>query len=1460
MAASRRPPRPATPACGRQPGCWRLGGRLACGLLLASLLLAGPVRAEEPEVRARAFGLRDTSEGRHAIDEVTRLHAAGDLAGALRMAQAGLERHAEDTYLEEQALASERWRPVGQVLEAWLLGLAPGQRERYDALCDPSVEPLLAAARARGDTAPLEEVRRRFRASRHGLEATRLLLERAMEAGDLRRVARLAEEVTARAPQDAAAWWRWMEALATLGEGEALARLQPPEGLVLATARGPMALDTRLAGLRDAAAATPAGAPASEAWPTWGGAPHRLASVPPGGRTLGLRWSLDSALAPREHDLPGREMEGDDQVDFVAALAGSFPLFPASDGRVLYVGDGRSLRAIDLYGGRLLWALERAQPGLPLVDPRGWLRGRSAIDRPFAPSLWRDRVIGTVEVQVDWVEERVLGTQTNFYMPRRSVVAVARDSGALLWRMGTQGLDRERLRNVHVCGEPVVVDDTVVAVASRNTGYEQVMMIGLEAATGRLRWERPLAYGQQETNLFGNPVKEFSAGAVSAREGVAYASTGLGCLCAVRVQDGALQWLASYDNIPIQPVQAWYQPRIRVPLAGPTAPLVTPALVVVAPGDARHVSAYERASGRLRWRVGLEEGVRAGYGVLRHVLGVAPVGGREAVLVTGGSVQALDLETGRLLARGRLEGNDARVLGQGIVRGREVLVPTSLGVQRFSLDGELKLVGTDPWPEGAVPGNLLALGSVLVVAGRGPLQAHYAWEEVERELARRRREHPGDAAVLLEAADLYLRGRGPGEARAAFRAALEVAEPGSALAERARRGLFDAWMAEGRARAGEDPVRGAPAWREALQAAATPAERVEARLALDLALAARHEERIENLERLYDEAGDEVTRLDGMDTGVPVRVLALLRIARAEEAARRAPAAVAALQRLLEAHGDELVAAERASALAHRRIAALVERFGPAAYAAQEASAREALAAARASGDATRLSRVLATWPNAAVVPEARLALGRALLEAGEPQRALVPLQDLRAETPEAPEAREGLVALRQALGALGAKGAERAVEAAQAGEDLPAVPEAAGGRLLLPLHLVQAEARGDEDVVLPLPVACEDGEVAPLALTSRGGTLRAYSLASGRLAFERAEAHASRAAWCEGTLVAALRGTLQGLDPATGEARWTQERMRSLHDLAVGRGTVVVLGQAPAEDGGARVLEAHDATTGLLLWSTALGQEPVFQLQVAGLQVLLSRQVQQAGGARTRTLVFDLLCGALRATLDPPVAMDLREVVLPGRIVHAGPPSSGTGRLVTCTRLPAGTPAWSALLEDNGPVTALLPHRDELWVLQHGGALTRLSLATGEVRSRTKVATGQAHARPAFGTSLCVHDGLLVVMALGARGASPLLAFDPQTGKLRWEVEGSPLAQSQQHALLAVGPHLVALWAGEDANRVRQARLKVVRAADGSVEQEVEQVLSGPHGVVAVSAGPAALLLVADGGAATYGPTSPAR
>jgi len=1448
----------------------------AAALLLAWAVLGAPgSSADEPQARARPFGVRDTTRARFAVEEARRLLAAGEVDRALRQIQEGLEQHAHDLYLEEQTEASERWRPAGAVLEELLDGLPAEALTRYDALTGPAAEPLRARALASGDEAPLLEIRRRFGAGRQGVEATRLLVERAMEAGDLRRAAMLAGEALHRAPQDALLWWRRMEALAALGDGAALAALAPPPGLVLETRRGPVALTARLEALR---AATPAAAGA-QGWPMWGGDPSRTRAAPAeSGRSTALRWVADTSLQPREHDLPGNEAEGDDQLDFEAHLDAYRPLFPAADARTLYVSDGRALRALDVFSGRPLWRVEDPLPGLPLLPSSMLARGRTAFDRPFAPTLWREHVIATLEVSTGWREDRVLNMQVNTYMPRRALVALSRENGRLLWRAGADEADRERLRRVHFCSEPVVADDVVVALGARYENYEDVALFGVSASSGRVLWETPLVYGQQETNLFGNPVKEFSAGAVSARDGVAYAGTGLGCLAAVRVADGRLQWLASYDVIPIEPVQVWFQPKIRRPRVGPTAPLVTRDLVVVAPGDALHVNAYDRTSGTLRWRAPHETLLRTRYGTLLQVVGVARMAGREALVLTSSTLDALDLATGRLLARGRFDPEGSQVRGQGAVRGREVLVPTSAGLQRFSLDAELKLLGRDAWSEEAEPGNLLALGHVLVVAGRGRLQGHYAWEDVERDLLRRRRERPGDPEVLLEAGDLYLRGRGPAEARAAFRAALDLAPPGSPLAERARRGLFDAWLAEGAERGKTEAVRGAPAWREALALAATPAEHVEARLALDGALAGRHDERIANLERLYEEAGDANASGSAADEAVSVRAVTLLRLARIEEDAQRPVQAVAALQRLLEVHGDARLGIEPARTLAQRRIAQVLAHHGPQPYAPFEERARAGLEAARAQGDAAALERVLATWPNASVVPAAQLALGQTLLATGQAAPAAERLRAMLARHPAHPLAASALVPLLRAYGILGALGARRAVlaaldelpadtlleldgrqvsalEAARAERGAPPQPPAdalpASWQLPLVERLVDPPA--DEEITLPVLLATEPGEQAPLALTVRGGMLRAYNLVKGERAFELPEADSRRAGWSEDTLALVLRGELRGVEPTRGATRWSREHLGAVHDLVVSRGVLVVTGQDPAAGSAERSLEAFDARTGLPLWSVPLGVEPVAGLSAVGGQVLLTRLRSDRSGQRTRLLVVDLLSGAPLREIELATAREARDLIVPGLVLTAGPDEQGGARRVAAIELATGRTRWNVALDNMSAVSALAADGERVWALQQDGRLTQLALADGARTHRTHVETGAARAAPALGTQAMVRDGRLTLLATGLRDGSPLLSFDLASGKLRWAVEAEPLARTQQHELLAAGDRWVVLTAGVDASGARRVLVRVVVAAEGTVEQEIEVAAGPANGLATLASGPGAILVVTGGGAAVY-------
>ena len=127
-------------------------------------------------------------------------------------------------------------------------------------------------------------------------------------------------------------------------------------------------------------------------------------------------------------------------------------------------------------------------------------------------------------------------------------------------------------------------------------GNEEIVF-SLDAQTGALAWMRPLAWGQQESNLFGAPVKELAASAPAVADGVVYASMGLGFVAAVDLQSGGPLWLASYQVLPMAAVQFWHEAPLRFPRVTPSPPMVVGDLLLVAPTDGRHLHAYDRRDG-----------------------------------------------------------------------------------------------------------------------------------------------------------------------------------------------------------------------------------------------------------------------------------------------------------------------------------------------------------------------------------------------------------------------------------------------------------------------------------------------------------------------------------------------------------------------------------------------------------------------------------------------------------------------------------------------------------------------------------------------------------------------------------------------------------------------------------------------------------------------------------------------
>jgi outer membrane protein assembly factor BamB len=1147
----------------------------------------------------------------------------------------------------------------------------------------------------------------------------------------------------------------------------------------------------------------------------------------------------------------------------------------------VFVSDGRSLRALDQLSGRPAWVVDVATPSLPLLRRGAVAHGRTALDRPFAPTLWRDLVIATLEVDRPYSADWLMNVLINTYLPQRALVAVDRQRGTLRWVAGEHPLDRLRLEGVHFASEAAVADDLVFAVGSRRRTQEDVGLFAFHAATGALAWERPLAYGQQETNLFGNPTKEFSAGAVSVADGVVYAQTGLGCLAAVDARSGTPRWLASYAIDPIPKVQAWYIPPLRIPRVGPVAPVISGDAVVVAPGDGLHLSAFDRRTGALRWRVphGMLE---TKYGKLGQVLGVARVHGREAVLATGAYVDAYDLANGRLLARGRFEPEQALVVGQGAIAGRTVLVPTTEGVQRFALDGELRLLGRDPWPKDAQPGNLLPLGQVLVVTGRESVHGYYSWDDVERDIARRREERPRDPEVLVEAGEVYLRGRGGPEARRAFEAALALADPASPIADRARRGLVASWLAEGDAKAERDPGAAAGAYRRALEQTTAPAERASVRLKLDAVLPAKSAERIENLERLYEESGRERGREEDGEAVFPIGPITLMRLSAVEAEAGHGAKAVAALQRMLREQGDVQVGAETAADLARRGVAALIQRFGPEAYAEEEARARALMARADpslANPDAAALERVLREYPNASVVPAALLGLGQKRLTDGWPAEAAERFRQVLARHPDGPEALTALALLARAYGLQGALGGRRAALASLAergtagrivvegrartpaewaAEERAARPDPPPGpapRGLVPPLAERAFEPPSEDpteITVPVPVAEDESEPSTIALTNRGSSrAQAYDLLGARASWALEDVAVQRAAHALGTLVLSTRGAWRGVAPADGTPRWERPDDDPVHEVIVARGQVVSWGQ---QGRSRRRLKARDPLTGDVLWTTALGGDHVYGLRAAGPWVLLTRARYDDGEARTSLLVFDGVTGTLQREIPLPPGPDRRDLVA-GSLFLQGVVETEGRRGVAAVDLATGRPRWSRALASAQPVTALAADGPRAWVLQQDGTLTALLVADGAVDATTRLALGErGRAHPAPNTQVHVADGRLTILLSAARGAPTLLAFELATGRLAWEVDPGAIVRSQQHSLFRSGDRFVLLLSGLDDEQALRVLARVVDARSGEVEQQVEPEVRATAGVVALDEGFGSLVLVTSAGTSLYG------
>ncbi|MHC5011543.1 MAG: outer membrane protein assembly factor BamB family protein [Planctomycetota bacterium] len=1051
--------------------------------------------------------------------------------------------------------------------------------------------------------------------------------------------------------------------------------------------------------------------------------------------------------------------------------------------------------------------------------------------------------------------------------------------------MGDDDEDREVLRSFTVSGPCVVSDGLVLGIASRYIGNHNVVFFALDASTGKLVWMRPLGWGQQELNLFGAPVKELAASAPAVSDGVAYASTGLGFTAAVDVRTGRPHWLASYEIQDIEPVQYWFKAPLRFPRVGPSPPVVAEDLLLLAPTDGTHLYAYDRADGRVRWRIPYPD--PPSFGATSHFLGVVDDGKRNVALLAGSRLEAYDLETGALLWYGMLQEDyeqENYPVGRGVAAGGQILVPTVKGLVRFSLEREGSFVGRDPWPPGATPGNVIALPQVLLVAARESLQAFYSWEEIEEDIRTRRRERPDDPAVLLEAGEIYRLGGALDRAESTFREALRMAEAArdAAAVARAEHGLFLTFFTHGKRLSADAPPQAIEAYHRALEWARNGAERVEARIRIDTLLTDEPAERAENLQRLVSEAHGVRAAFPGSRETLPARAMALLQLARVQLERGLATDAVDALQVLLREEGETRLGEEPARDRARRMVDEILQIHGGAPYAQHEAEAERLLAAFRASEDLALLERILREYPNATVVPEALFRRGARLLADRDPGAAAETLLRLLRDGAEASRTAPAAALLSRAYRLLGREGARRfaltwlrdryadhvftlddgeftgySFAAAEGYEPTPPEPEEAAPRArpLRELHFerVPEDSWGREVEVV------QGGEAQPpLALLTDNHALVAFDLKRARVAFRLSPGACHRALHVDGTLVLALTGALRGVSADGGRTRWDTDIDGYVVHLAGARGQVYALVQDATGAGGGRRLMALDATTGRRLWSSELGNADYRTLLARGPDLLLRQSRYEGGHIWPAVVVLDGLTGHTRHVIALPTRgrMQGEPTVVGSHLVVASRDEKGNHQ-ITGHDIETGALEWTRPLAGRERVTTLVPDGDRVLVLQSDGHLGTYDARTGEPTAETKITVGSGSmVAPYQGTVPLAAYDRVTLMLQTRQSPYGVAAWDRRTGKLIWESNWTSATRLTRAVLHEAGPTIVSLTAYDRRGAPARVLLRVLETSTGDLVQEVEpEGLAAEHGLLSMAEGWGTIVVFGRAGAALYAP-----
>lgn len=940
--------------------------RIAAGLVLPAMMAgaSGPALAQ-PQLNP--VYVDDSPVASDTLSRVRDHLSGGNVDEAVRVLQALLDDHPDRlaaSLNDADVFVSVRAR-VNDVLLA-----DPALLRRYRSLQGPRAAAILDAA-PHALSGAVDQVERSFLLTTAGMDAALRVAQRQIEDARFE-AARITLEQLERHPDRASAAPTAREAAGLLSTAARF--IDRPEVFERAA--------------RWLAEAGRAEAPGTRAtWPPDAVRPglSPLSSLPPldtAGLIAKPLWTIDLRLPSitDPNTAFGNPRLGGPSMANIPITARELTMLPTVTDDLVIVNDGSSVTAWDRFTLSARWTVQ-ATPSLPKAadeDSRNQWRNRmwgsAASPEPATVTVvgpYAAAATGRAQGAGRDGDDRLLGID-----PR---------TGRLLWSVSLAELD-PTLSESAIRG-PVEIREGTVVAAVRKTAHERrlvsLSMIGVDAENGRLKWSRPI--GSAGWLPFAS--QSFGPAAITVDRGMAYRTDELGAVAAVEIDSGRTRWVRR------MPVETGASPSPNSQSWQVNRPLMDNGSIIIITPDGRRLARVDSMNGSvLAERPGNLFGDPPPSYLLRVGQQLAAVSANRIAFTP---IAAFDVAPVRLTPQ--IE--DPGIRGRVSVVGDKLLTPLARGLALIDPAAPDADPLTQPLDK---PGNVLAVGSQLLVVDDLSAHSYLQWGVAEGILQKRMAADPRDPTPAVTFAELAYRAGKFDRVGGAVDAALSAiaTDPAADRNILQRQRLFETMHAMIGA-----GLEAAEASLDVLAEAARPGE----------------------LPRLTDRSllGSLIDKL-GRAAGSPDdRVAVALASGRLSELGGDATAAAAVYQRILDdpamatANWRGRSVSVRAEIEAARRLEHLITVGGPMIYAAQEAECERRLLELGDGATIQQLEQLAARFPLSVRTPElfARIAdLHRGADRSREAVAALESGLKAAQRIPNAPESVVGELAGRLVL------------------------------------------------------------------------------------------------------------------------------------------------------------------------------------------------------------------------------------------------------------------------------------------------------------------------------------------------------------------------------------------------------------------------------------------------------------